>query len=184
MLKEIWELYSDESGFWFWNREPDFAVEHETQKGLSTLRNPSSKWISIKKSNFGFLALDFLMESHHEDWFLSVEIRFFFSFFTANLRFQILIRIYPSKASRTLEPFPQYSTRIRNYFGLFWIEIILFFLTNNLLRPSSAVSFFKIGSYMSSLRAAVLGGGRVWLHVGYSMSPLSRKFSHWQYHLK
>ena len=131
MLKEIWELHSDESGFWFWNREPDFAVEHETQKGLSTLRNPSSKWISIKKSNFGFLALDFLMESDHEDWFLSVEIRFFFSFFTANLHFQILIRIYPSKASRTLEPFPQYSTRIRNYFGLFWIEIILFFLANN-----------------------------------------------------
>ena len=131
MLKEIWELHSDESGFWFWNREPDFAVEHETQKGLSTLRNPSSKWISIKKSNFGFLVLDFLMESHHEDWFFSVEIRFFFSFFTANLHFQILIRIYPSKASRTLEPFPQYSTRIRNYFGLFWIEIILFFLANN-----------------------------------------------------
>ena len=131
MLKEIWELRFDESGFWFWNREPDFAVEHETQKGLSTLRNPSSKWISIRKSNFGFLALDFLMESHHEDWFFSVEIRFFFSFFTANLHFQILIRIYPSKASRTLEPFPQYSTRIRNYFGLFWIEIILFFLANN-----------------------------------------------------
>ena len=132
MLKEIWELYSDESGFWFWNREPDFAVEHETQKGLSTLRNPSSKWISIKKSSFGFLALDFLMESHHEDWFLSVEIRFFFSFFYCKSAFPNFNPDLPIESIQNFRAVSlKYSTRTRNYFGLFWIEIILFFLANN-----------------------------------------------------
>ena len=33
-------------------------------------------------------------------------------------------------------------------------------LFDYLLRPSSTASFFKIGSSMSSLRVAVLGGGR------------------------
>ena len=55
------------------------------------------------------LALDFLMEIHLGDRFFSVEIRFFFSFFTANLYFKILIRICQSKAPRTLEQFSQYS---------------------------------------------------------------------------
>ena len=35
------------------------------------------------------------------------------------LYFKILIRIYQSKAPRTLEQFSQYSTSLRAYFGLF-----------------------------------------------------------------
>ena len=149
----------DESGFWFWN----FAVKHEIQNRLSTLRNPSSKWISNKKfssESHGFIcfaffreiqkgsllegvsmrltvgykkkkkiALDFLIVIHLEDRLFSVEIRFCFSFFTKkmrNLYFKILIWIYQLKAPRTLEPFSQYSTSIRTYFGLFWVKIRLF----------------------------------------------------------
>ena len=51
------------------------------------------------------------MEIHLRDRFFSVEIRFYFSFFTENLYFKILTRIYQSKASRTLEPFSRYSQR-------------------------------------------------------------------------
>ena len=131
MLKEIWELHSDESGFWFWNREPDFAVEHETQKGLSTLRNPSSKWISIRKSNFGFLALDFLMESHHEDWFLSVEIRFFFSFFYCKSAFP---NFNPDWPIESIQNFRAVSPIFHTYSQLFWTLLDrnnIIFLANN-----------------------------------------------------
>ena len=60
-----------------------------------------------------YISFGFLMEIHLGDRFFSVEIRFCFSFFTANLYFKILTRIYQSKAPRTLEPFSQYSQ-------LFW----------------------------------------------------------------
>ena len=43
----------------------DFALKHEIQKRLSTLRNPSSKWISITKSNsgsHGYLCFAFFRE--------------------------------------------------------------------------------------------------------------------------
>ena len=60
-----------------------------------------------------YISFGFLMEIHLGDRFFSVEIRFCFSFFTANLYFKILIRICQSKAPRTLEQFSQYSR-------LFW----------------------------------------------------------------
>ena len=60
-----------------------------------------------------YISFGFLMAIHLGDRFFSVEIRFCFSFFTANLYFKILIRICQSKAPRTLEQFSQYSR-------LFW----------------------------------------------------------------
>ena len=127
------------------------AVKHEIQKQLSTPRNPSSKWISNQKfssRSHGFKCFEFFREIHKgsllggvsmrltvgykkkkknslihlEDRIFSVEIRFCFSFFITKSE----IWIYQSKAPRTLEPFSRYSTSIRTYFGLFWIEIRLF----------------------------------------------------------
>ena len=133
----------------------DLAVKHEIQKRLSTLRNPSSKWISNKKFSFGshgFICSAFFWEiqkgsllggvsmrltvgykkkknsfgffKSNPPWGqnFSVEIRFCFIFFITKSE----IWIYQSKAPRTLKPFSQYSTSIRTYFGLFWIEIGLF----------------------------------------------------------
>ena len=93
----------------------------------------------------------------------SVEIRFCFSFFTANLYFKILIRIYQSKAPRTLVPFSQYSQlfwTLLNRNMIIFIQSTTLRLFDYLLRPSSTASFFKIGSSISSLRVAVLGEGR------------------------
>ena len=49
MFREIWVLDFDESGFWFSNRK--FGFWGKTR--LSRLGNPSSKWISIKRSTSG-----------------------------------------------------------------------------------------------------------------------------------
>ena len=75
-------------------------------------------WLTVgykakKKNIYIYISFGFLMEIHLGDRFFSVEIRFCFSFFTANLYFKILIRICQSKAPRTLEQFSQYSR-------LFW----------------------------------------------------------------
>ena len=37
----------------------DFAIEREIRKRISPLRNPSSRWISIKKSKSGFHGFPF-----------------------------------------------------------------------------------------------------------------------------
>ena len=119
-----------------------------------------------KKENekkYIYISSGFLMEIHLGDRFFSVEIRFCFSFFTANLYFKILTRIYQSKAPRTLEPFSQYSQlfwTLLNRNMIIFIQPTTLRLFDYLLRPSSTASFFKIGSSMSSLRVAVLGGGR------------------------
>ena len=38
----------------FQNLNPDFPIEREIRKRISPPRNPSSGWISIKKSKSGF----------------------------------------------------------------------------------------------------------------------------------
>ena len=43
----------------FQNLNLDFPIEREIRKGISTPRNPSSGWISIKKSKSGFLDFPF-----------------------------------------------------------------------------------------------------------------------------
>ena len=119
-----------------------------------------------KKENekkYTYISSGFLMEIHLGDRFFSVEIRFCFSFLTANLYFKILTRIYQSKAPRTLEPFSQYSQifwTLRNKNMIIFIYSTTLRLFDYLLRPSSTASFFKIGSSISSLRVAVLGEGR------------------------
>ena len=119
-----------------------------------------------KKENekkYIYISSGFLMEIHLGDRFFSVEIRFYFSFFTANLYFKILTRIYQSKAPRTLEPFSQYSQlfwTLLNRNMIIFIQSTTLRLFDYLLRPSSTASFFKIGSSMSSLRVAVLSEGR------------------------
>ena len=68
------------------------------------------------------IALDFLIVIHLEDRLFSVEIRFCFSFFTkknAKSVFQNFNLDLPIESTKTLEPFSQYSTSIRTYFGLF-----------------------------------------------------------------
>ena len=118
-----------------------------------------------KKENekkYTYISSGFLMEIHLGDRFFSVEICFCFSFFTANLYFKILTRIYQSKAPRTLEPFSQYSQlfwTLLNRNMIIFIQPTTLRLFDYLLRPSSTASFFKIGSSMSS-RVAVLGEGR------------------------
>ena len=119
-----------------------------------------------KKENekkYIYISSGFLMEIHLGDRFFSVEIRFCFSFLTANLYFKILTRIYQSKAPRTLEPFSQYSQlfwTLLNRNMIIFIQSTTLRLFDYLLRPSSTASFFKIGSSISSLRVAVLGEGR------------------------
>ena len=152
--KKSGSLTSTNLDFDFEIGNSDLAVKHEIQKRLSTLRNPSSKWISNKKfssRSHGFICFAFFWEIqkgsllggvsmrltvgykkkknsfgffliHLEDRIFSVEIRFCFSFFITKSE----IWIYQSKAPRTLEPFSRYSSSIRTYFGLFWIEIRLF----------------------------------------------------------
>ena len=121
--------------------------------------NPKRK----TKKKYIYISSGFLMEIHLGDRFFSVEIRFCFSFFTAHLYYKILTRIYQSKAPRTLEPFSQYSQlfwALLNRNMIIFIQSTTLRLFDYLLRPSSTASFFKIGSSMSSLRVAVLGGGR------------------------
>ena len=48
-----------ESGLRFWNPDFGFAIEPEIRKRIWPLRNPSSGWISIKKSKFGFHGFPF-----------------------------------------------------------------------------------------------------------------------------
>ena len=45
----------------FENLNPDFPIEREIWKRISPLRNPSSGWISIKKSKSGFFGFPFLL---------------------------------------------------------------------------------------------------------------------------
>ena len=138
-----------------------------------------------KKENekkYIYISAGFLMEIHLGDRFFSVEIRFCFSFFTANLYFKILTLIYQSKAPRTLEQFSQYSQSfwtLLNRNMIIFIRLTILRLFDYLLRSSSAASFFKIGLSTSSLRCSRTwrGEGRVRLLVGSSMSPLSGKFS-------
>ena len=59
------------------------------------------------------IALDFLMKIHLEDRFFIIEIRFCFSFLNTKSVFQ------NSNLDLPIEPFSQYSTSIRSYFGLF-----------------------------------------------------------------
>ena len=47
----------------FPNLNPDFPIEHEIRKRISPPRNPSSGWISIKKSKSGFLDFPFCRSS-------------------------------------------------------------------------------------------------------------------------
>ena len=44
----------------FQNLNLDFPIEHEIRKRISPPRNPSSGWISIKKSKSGFFGFPFL----------------------------------------------------------------------------------------------------------------------------
>ena len=44
----------------FENLNPDFPIEREIRKRISPPRNPSSGWISIKKSKSGFFGFPFL----------------------------------------------------------------------------------------------------------------------------
>ena len=44
----------------FQNLNPDFPIEREIRKRISPPRNPSSGWISIKKSKSGFFGFPFL----------------------------------------------------------------------------------------------------------------------------
>ena len=44
----------------FENLNPDFPIEREIRKRISPPRNPSSGWISIKKSKSGFFRFPFL----------------------------------------------------------------------------------------------------------------------------
>ena len=44
----------------FQNLNPDFPIEREIRKRISPPRNPSSGWISIKKSKSGFFRFPFL----------------------------------------------------------------------------------------------------------------------------
>ena len=43
----------------FENLNPDFPIEREIRKRISPPRNPSSGWISIKKSKSGFFGFHF-----------------------------------------------------------------------------------------------------------------------------
>ena len=43
----------------FQNLNPDFPIEREIRKRISAPRNPSSGWISIKKSKSGFFGFPF-----------------------------------------------------------------------------------------------------------------------------
>ena len=43
----------------FQNLNPDFPIEREIRKRISPPRNPSSGWISIKKSKSGFRGFPF-----------------------------------------------------------------------------------------------------------------------------
>ena len=43
----------------FQNLNPDFPIEREIRKRISPPRNPSSGWISIKKSKSGFFGFPF-----------------------------------------------------------------------------------------------------------------------------
>ena len=43
----------------FENLNPDFPIEREIRKRISPPRNPSSGWISIKKSKSGFFGFPF-----------------------------------------------------------------------------------------------------------------------------
>ena len=105
----------------------EFSVKHEIQKRFSTLRNPFSKWISwifmfcVFPGNPKRISSKRGRNQRRNPFSLFIsynKIRY--------LYFKILIRIYQSKAPRTLEQFSQYSTSLRAYFGLFWIEIRLF----------------------------------------------------------
>ena len=63
------------------------------------------------------IALDFLMKIHLEDRFFIIEIRFCFSFLNTKSVFQNSNSDLPIES--THEPFSQYSTSIRSFFGFF-----------------------------------------------------------------
>ena len=63
--KKSGSLTSTNLDFDFEIGNSDLAVKHEIQKRLSTLRNPSSKWISNKKfssGSHGFICFAFFRE--------------------------------------------------------------------------------------------------------------------------
>ena len=95
----------------FQNLNLDFLIESEIRKRISPPRNPSSEWISIKKSKTGFFGFPFLsfdweirkricktvlvnsggfrnIEIHPEDGFLGGEIRFRISHSIGKSRFR------------------------------------------------------------------------------------------------
>ena len=147
-------LNFDESGFWFWNREFGFcgntrlptqgissskwisirksssgfhgflcfAFFREIQKG--SLLGGVSMRLTVGYKKKRKIALDFLMKIHLEDRFFIIEIRFCFSFLNTKSVFQNSNSDLPIES--THEPFSQYSTSIRSFFGFFWIEIRLF----------------------------------------------------------
>ena len=95
-----------------------FCVFPRNPKRISSRRgfNEVNRWLENEKKNQLWI---FFMKIHLEDRFFIIKIRFCFSFLTTKSVFQNFIRIYRSKAPRTLEPFSQYYTSIRSYFGLF-----------------------------------------------------------------
>ena len=91
----------------FQNLNPDFPIEREIRKRISPPRNPSSGWISIKKSKSGFHGFPFYRSiGKSENGFaklFSWTAVLFFLIMRARARplflttvFQILLRISPS----------------------------------------------------------------------------------------
>ena len=95
------------SGFRFSNLNPDFPIKREIRKRISPPRNPSSGWISIKKSKSGFFGFPFYLSiGKSEKGFaklFSLTAVFFLLIMRARARplflrtvFQILFRISQS----------------------------------------------------------------------------------------
>ena len=110
----------------------DFALKHEIQKRLSTLRNPSSKWISIKKSNsgsHGYLCFAFFREipkgsllrgkSTLGKDFSALKSVFAFHFLLQNSKY-VFQNFTPDLQIESTQNFRPAFPIIHNYSQLFW----------------------------------------------------------------
>ena len=122
-----WEIHP-QNGSQLRNPTPDlmdicFVFFREIPKG--SILGGVSMWLTVgskkKKISFGF----FNGNPPQGKIFQRRNPFFVFHFYCKirNMYSKILLRIYKSKEPRTLEPLSKYSTSIRSYFGLFWIEI-------------------------------------------------------------
>ena len=123
-----WEIHP-QNGSQLRNPTPDlmdicFVFFREIPKG--SILGGVSMWLTVGSKKKKKLALNFLMDIHLRERFFSVEIRFCFSFLLQNPKYVFQdftpdLQIESTQNFRAA--FKLYSTSIRSYFGLFWIEI-------------------------------------------------------------